>query len=65
MPTPKMSFKLDQEMASRVERLAAQHHQSPDTLIREALMQYLEREDNPSEKKYPQRTPVGGIITPV
>jgi predicted transcriptional regulator len=65
MQTPEMPLKLDQEMTSRVERLAAQRHQSPETLIREALTQYLEREQNPSEKKYPQRTPVGGIITPI
>lgn len=65
MPTPKMTFELDQETAGRVERLAAQRHQSPDSLIREALIEYLEREENPSQKKYPQRSPVGGIITPV
>jgi predicted transcriptional regulator len=65
MPAPKMSLKLDQEMTSRIESLAAERRQSPDTLIREALIQYLEREENHTEKKYPQRTPVGGIITPV
>jgi predicted transcriptional regulator len=65
MQTPEMPLKLDQEMTSRVERLAAQRHESPETLIHEALTQYLEREENPLEKKYPQRTPVGGIITPV
>lgn len=65
MPTPKMTVELDQETAGRVENLAAQRHQSSDALIREALIQYLEREENPSQRKYPQRTPVGGIITPV
>jgi predicted transcriptional regulator len=59
------SLKLNTDLTSRIQRLATARHLSPDAIIREAITQYLEREENPSKKKYPQRTPVGGIITPV
>ncbi|MGB0122600.1 MAG: ribbon-helix-helix domain-containing protein [Silvibacterium sp.] len=66
MPTPfPTSLKLDDETQNRVRRIAAARHQSPDSILRTAIEQYLEREEHPAEKRYPQRSPVGGIITPV
>lgn len=58
-------LKLDSNLIARVQRFAETHHQSSDSVVRTAIEQFLEREENPSEKKYPQRSPVGGIITPV
>jgi predicted transcriptional regulator len=67
-----METKLDPDLTGRLQRLAAARHQTPDTLIREAIEQYLGREEkphtesqHPSGKPWPKRTPVGGIITPV
>jgi predicted transcriptional regulator len=56
---------LDSDLKERIERLAAARGQSPETILHEALTQYLDRSENPGEKKYPGRHPVGGIITPV
>lgn len=67
-----METKLDPDLTTRIKRLADARHRSPDSIIREAVEQYLEREEkthaepqHPSGKRWPQRTPVGGIITPV
>lgn len=57
--------KIDPNLNRRLHQLAATLSQSPEAILREAITQYLEREENPSEKKYPPRHPVGGIITPV
>jgi predicted transcriptional regulator len=64
--------KIDTDLTTRIQRLADARHRSADTIIREAIEQYLEREEkthataeHPSGKPWPQRTPVGGIITPV
>jgi predicted transcriptional regulator len=65
MPTQLTKLKLDPDLTNRIQRLADARHQSPDAIIRQAITQYLEREENPSQRKYPQRTPVGGIITPI
>ena len=74
MSTQSASLKLDAALTDRIQSLAAARHQSPDTIIREAINQYLEREEqsetqdrpgHPSGKPWPQRSPVGGIITPV
>lgn len=62
MPT---SLNLDKDLAERIQRLADSRRQPQEAIVRQAIEQYLEREENPSEKKYPPRTPVGGIITPV
>jgi len=59
------SFQLDDNLTERLRRLAAASSQSPDTILREALTEYLDRAEHPAEKKYPSRRPVGGIITPV
>lgn len=72
----KPTTRLDADLTDRVQRLADASHRSPDSLVREAIEQYLQREENPkptrgdeprhpSGKPWPQRTPVGGIITPV
>ena len=71
-----METKLDTDLTDRIQRLADARHRSADVIIREAVEQYLEREENaqatrgdesqhPSGKPWPKRTPVGGIITPV
>jgi predicted transcriptional regulator len=69
-----IDFKLDRDLDDRINRLAKRQHQSPDAIIREALEQYLRREEkssvedadrHPSGKPWPHRNPVGGIITPV
>jgi len=65
MPTSNPMLKLDSKIEKRIQRLAEQRHQSTEALIHEAIKQYLEREEHPAEKHYPQRSPVGGIITPV
>ena len=71
-----METKLDPDLTNRIQRLADARHRSADAIIHEAIEQYLQREENaqatqgdgskhPSGKLWPQRTPVGGIITPV
>lgn len=76
-----ISVNLDSETQARLNRLAAARHSSPEAILREALDQYLERQEqylerqkeklestddrHPSGKPWPRRTPVGGIITPV
>lgn len=68
--------KLDTDLNDRLQRLADARRRSPDSLLREAIEQYLSREEksepsqgddrrHPSGKPWPKRTPVGGIITPV
>lgn len=66
-----MNVKLDSESAQRLTGLAAARGQSAEVLAREAIAQYLEREErvaageHPSGKPWPKRHTVGGIITPV
>ncbi|MGC2164142.1 MAG: ribbon-helix-helix protein, CopG family [Silvibacterium sp.] len=60
-----MQINLDTETAARLKSLVESRHQSQDSILSEALRQYLTREENPAGKNYPQRTPIGGIITPV
>ena len=71
-----MEIKLDPDLTGRIHRLADASHRLADAIIREAIEQYLGREENaqatrgddsqhPSGKPWPQRSPVGGIITPV
>jgi predicted transcriptional regulator len=46
MPTlPSASLKLDAEIESRLLRLAETRRQSADLLVREAIKQYVEREE--------------------
>jgi predicted transcriptional regulator len=46
MPTPSTtSLKLDREMKERVERLAAARRRSAHWVMREAVAQYVEREE--------------------
>ena len=46
MPTPSTtSLKLDREMKDRVERLAAARRRSAHWVMREAVAQYVEREE--------------------
>jgi predicted transcriptional regulator len=68
-----INLKLDRELQDRIQHLADACKQSADTILREALEQYLQREaksgtgadTHPSGKPWPPRNPVGGIITPV
>lgn len=64
------SLKLDRDLQDRVERLADARHQSPESIVNEAVQQYLQNQTedanrHPSGKPWPRRNPVGGIITPV
>jgi hypothetical protein len=68
------SLKLDTDLQDRIEKLAQERHQSPGVILRQAIEQYLEREEkskasepgqHPSGKPWPRRNPVGGIITPI
>jgi predicted transcriptional regulator len=46
MPTPSTtSLKLDNEIKERVQRLAAARRRSPHWVMREAIEQYVEREE--------------------
>jgi len=46
MPTPSTtSLKLDSEMKERVQRLAAARRRSPHWVMREAVEQYVDREE--------------------
>ena len=46
MPTlPTTSLKLDAETKSRLRRLAEARHRTPHWLIREAIVQYVDREE--------------------
>jgi predicted transcriptional regulator len=66
MPTPPpITLELDQETNHRLQRFATARGQSPDTILRDALTQYLDREEKSGVKNHPPRNPVGGIITPV
>ena len=65
-----MTIELDPETEARLSRLAQARHASPESLLREAIQRYSEREEaapgqHPSGRPWPRRTPVGGIITPV
>jgi predicted transcriptional regulator len=65
MTSPSNHLKIGPDLTERILRFAEARHCSPDSIVRSAINQYLEREENHSEKKYPPRNPVGGIITPV
>jgi len=67
------NFYLDLEVLARVKRLAEVRSSSPEAVLSDAL-DALEQKDglrpgidgrHPSGKPWPQRNPVGGIITPV
>lgn len=69
-------LKLDPDHAERVHHLAAARRRPADALVREAIEQYLERQEkvsesdpappaHPSGQPWPRRSPVGGIITPL
>jgi predicted transcriptional regulator len=45
MPSSPANLELDAEIANRLQRLAEARRQSPDTLAREAIAQYVEREE--------------------
>ena len=48
MPAPSakaMSVKLDQETRTRIERLAASRQRTPHWMMREAIHQYIDREE--------------------
>ena len=69
-----INLKLDRDLEDRLQHLSDARHQSPDAILREALEEYLRREEksgdrdadtHPSGKPWPHRHPVGGIITPV
>ena len=65
-----MAIELDPETEARLRSLAESRHTSPESLLRDAAAQYLEREEavpgqHPSGRPWPRRNPVGGIITPV
>ena len=67
-------MKLDNDLSTQVQKLAQELDRSPEAILRDAIEQYSERElkhpahepsGHPSGKPWPQRSPVGGIITPV
>lgn len=69
-----MAIELDPESEARLRQLAETRHTLPESLLRDAAAQYLEREEkpeqaapgqHPSGRPWPRRNPVGGIITPV
>ncbi len=39
------SVKLDEELTSRLKRLAGRRHRSPHSIMREAIREYVEREE--------------------
>ena len=45
MPTPSTSMKLDAATKERVQRLATARRRTPDWILREAVEQYVEREE--------------------
>ena len=45
MPTPSTSLKLDPETKERVQRLASARRRTPHWIMREAVEQYVEREE--------------------
>jgi len=65
-----ITLHLDPAAATRLKALAESRHQTPESILREALTQYLGSQNSappasPEGKHYPSRHPVGGIITPV
>ena len=60
-----VSLELDPETNNRLQHLASARIRTPEAILREALAQYLDREERPAGKNYPRRNPVGGIITPM
>lgn len=62
---------LDPEIEERVRRLAEARGMAAESLLREAVEQYVVREErlaageHPSGKPWPRKHAVGGIITPV
>jgi predicted transcriptional regulator len=53
------------ELTGRLQHLISTRGQSAETILTEALQRYLDQEQERPAKNYPQRSPVGGIITPV
>ena len=45
MPTPATSLKLDASIKERVQRLASARRRTPHWILREAVEQYVEREE--------------------
>lgn len=45
MPTPSTSLKLDPAIKERVQRLASARRRTPHWILREAVEQYVEREE--------------------
>lgn len=39
------SIEMDEDLSARIERLASARHRSPDGLVREAVLQFIEREE--------------------
>ena len=63
MPTlPSASLKLDAEIESRLLRLAETRQQSADLLVREAIGQYVEREECRERLREDARAAWGGTI---
>lgn len=69
-----MAIELNHETEVRLKRLAGARSTTPDAILREAVEQNLERNEqptpagedrHPSGEPWPRRNPVGGIITPV
>jgi predicted transcriptional regulator len=60
-----VSLELDPKTNDRLQHLASARSRTPEAILREALTQYLDREEHPAGKNYPRRSPVGGIITPM
>jgi predicted transcriptional regulator len=67
-----ISIKIDNKTQECIEELAKVRRQSSKAILREAIEQYLERNEDrtqqdvhPSGKPWPQRSPIGGIITPL
>jgi predicted transcriptional regulator len=45
MPTSSTSLKLDEEMSERIQQLGAARRRTPKWILREAVEQYVEREE--------------------
>lgn len=61
-------LKVDAETEERLRKVAEARGVGSETVLREAVEQYLEGEEvgrHPSGKVWPRRHAVGGIITPV
>lgn len=66
-------LELDSETEARLKRVAEARHSSLEAMVREAVEDFLDREEekqsagdrHPAGQPWPRRNPVGGIITPV